>query len=164
MRGKRCEIYRDAVPLRSGDANDFALSTSFIPNSVDTAVSLRIVASDGQIYDTTAGSYYNAMFVRFDKRLWHGLQLGANYTWSSLMSDNDEALNVGNLSDSSPPIPQDYRNLRPEWSRSAFDRPQRFVAFYSYRTPTIESQFARRIVSASSKFESLCSIRPEEHS
>src|SRR5262249_54993708 len=29
------------------------------------------------IYETSAGSYYNAAYVRYDKRLWRGLQLGA---------------------------------------------------------------------------------------
>jgi hypothetical protein len=85
--------------------------------------------------------------VRYDKRLWRGLQLGANYTFSSLMSDNDEALNVANLADSSPPVPQDYRNFRPEWGRSAFDRPHRFVVFYSYQTPWVGSGLPRQILS-----------------
>ncbi|MGH9661532.1 MAG: hypothetical protein ACRD96_23495, partial [Bryobacteraceae bacterium] len=80
---------------------------------------------------------YNALFLRADKRLSNGLVFGGNYTWSALLSDNDESLAVANVADSSPPVPQDYRNRRPEWSRSAFDRPHRFAIHYSYTTPWI---------------------------
>ena len=89
--------------------------------------------------ETSANSIYNALFLRLDKRLANGLVFGANYTWSKLMSDNDEALGVANLADSSPSIPQDYRNWGPEWSLSAFDRTGRFVAYYSYTTPWFTS-------------------------
>src|SRR5713226_4817358 len=65
----------------------------------------------------------------------NGLLLGANYTFSSLLSNNDESLAATDLADSSPPVPQNYFNRHPEWSRSAFDRPHRFVIFSDYTTP-----------------------------
>jgi len=97
-------------------------------------------------FPTSANANYNALFLRFDKRLSHGLTVGANYTWSALHSDNDESLAVTNLADSSPPVPQDYRNVRPEWAPSAFDRPHRLVFFYSYQTPWFSSGAANSAV------------------
>jgi hypothetical protein len=91
------------------------------------------------VYETAANANYNALYFRFDKRLSYGLQLGANYTWSKLMSDNDEALGVVGVADSSPAPPQDYRNIHPEWAVSSFDRTQRFVVSYSYRVPWFTS-------------------------
>jgi hypothetical protein len=85
--------------------------------------------------ETTALGKYNAVYFRFDKKLSRGLLVGANYTYSNLMSDNDESLGVADITNSSPQVPQDYFNYRNEWSRSVFDRPHRFVIHYSYETP-----------------------------
>jgi hypothetical protein len=87
------------------------------------------------VYESSANSEYNAGFVRFDKKMTHNLLVGANYSFSKLLSTNDESLAVTNLADSSPPVPQDYLNRHPEWGLSAFDRPQRFVVYYDYTTP-----------------------------
>ena len=117
-------------------------------NSIPTLAQRRLIPTSGfrYVYDTSSNSNYNALYFRFDKRLSHGLQLGANYTWSKLMSDNDEALGVTNLADSSPAPPQDYRNIQPEWAVSAFDRTHRFVVSYSYRMPWFTSGMANRAV------------------
>jgi Carboxypeptidase regulatory-like domain len=85
--------------------------------------------------EATAISNYNALYFRYEKRLSRGLQFGANYTYSGTFSDNDEALGVTAITSSSPQIPQDYFNYRNEYSRSAFDRPQRLVFYYNYATP-----------------------------
>jgi len=55
------------------------------------------------------------------------------------MSDNDESLGVGDITNSSPQIPQDFFNYRNEWSRSAFDFPHRFAIHYSYEVPWFRS-------------------------
>lgn len=90
--------------------------------------------------ESTANSSYNAFFVSLNKRLSHGLQFGANYTLSKTMSDNDESLGVGAITNSSPQVPQDYFNpSRPEKSVSVFDRPHRFVAYYLYDLPWFQS-------------------------
>ena len=96
--------------------------------------------------ESNANANYNALFTRLDKKLTRGLIVGANYTFSALLSDNDESLAVGNLADSSPPVPQDYFNYRPEWARSAFDRPHRFVFHYIYQTPWFSSGPANHAV------------------
>jgi len=143
--------------IRQGELNYGVLTTGQAAtviatkniNSIPALQARRLNPAWGTrlIYDTTAGSYYNAMYLRFDKKLGHGLEVGANYTWSDLMSDNDDPLNMANLGDSSPALPQDFRNYTPEWSRSAYDRPHRFVAFYSYVTPRVSSHVGRQILS-----------------
>jgi hypothetical protein len=85
--------------------------------------------------ESTAMSKYNAMYFRFDRQYTNGLVLGANYTWSKTMSDNDESLGVADISNSTPNVPQDYFNYRNEWSLSVFDRPHRFVVHYNYDIP-----------------------------
>ncbi len=86
-------------------------------------------------YESTALAKYNAMFLRFDKKMSNGLLVGANYTYSSALSDNDEAFVGPDLFPSTPHVPQDYGNYRAEWSRSQYDRPHRFVIHYSYDVP-----------------------------
>jgi len=85
--------------------------------------------------ESTALASYNAMFLKFDKRFADGLTLGGNYTLSKNMSDNDESLGVADITNSSPQIPQNYFNYRPEWSLSVFDRTHRLVTHYQYELP-----------------------------
>ena len=87
----------------------------------------------------TALANYNAMYVKLDKRLSHGLTLGGNFTWSANLSDNDESLGVGDITNWSPQIPQDYFNYKNEWSRSAFDVPYRFALYYAYEIPWVSA-------------------------
>ncbi len=89
--------------------------------------------------ETTAKGFYSAGYVRFDKRFSNGLLFGGNYTFSGNWSDNDESLGVGDITNSSPQVPQDYKNYRSEWSRSVFDRPHRIVAYWNYDVPWIKS-------------------------
>ncbi len=87
------------------------------------------------LIESTALAEYHGAFVRLDKRMSNGLVFGLNYTWSANFSDNDESLGVGDITNSSPQVPQDYLNYRNEWSRSVFDRPHRLVAHYIYEIP-----------------------------
>ncbi len=85
--------------------------------------------------ESTALARYNAMYVKLDKRLSHGLTIGGNYTWSANLSDNDESLAVSQITNSSPQIPQDFFNYRNEWGRAAFDVPHRVSVYYAYDVP-----------------------------
>src|SRR5262245_19762495 len=97
------------------------------------------------ILESGAKGEYHAGYVKFDKRMSKGLLVGANYTWSVNMSDADETQTVldsttgPGLTPSSPQIPEDFFNFRKEWSRSAFDRPHRFVVHYVYEIPWFSS-------------------------
>src|SRR5262249_35010326 len=85
--------------------------------------------------ETTALASYNAMYLKLDKRLSHGLTMGGGFTWSANLSDNDESLGVADITNWSPQIPQDYFNYKNEWSRSAFDAPYRFSVHFAYEIP-----------------------------
>lgn len=122
-----------ATVLQTGNANS-------IPGLLPSAafpVSRRLNPAWGSriTIEATAKANYNAMFLKLDKRLSNGLTVGGNYTWSANLSDNDESLGVAAIAASSPQVPQDYTNYRNEWSRSAFDRPHRLAAYWTYELP-----------------------------
>jgi hypothetical protein len=112
------------------------------------APSRRLVPAWGNrvTIETTALSKYHAMYIKLDKRLSHGLTIGGNYTWSANMSDNDESLGVGAITNSSPQIPQDFFNNKNEWSRSAFDVPHRLAFYYGYEVPWLRRDTANSAV------------------
>jgi outer membrane receptor protein involved in Fe transport len=85
--------------------------------------------------DTEARAHYDAGFVSVNKRLSHGIQFGASYTLSRLMSNNDASLGEGGTTRGSSQRPQDYFDIAAEWSRSQFDRPHRFVMHYIWEVP-----------------------------
>lgn len=92
---------------------------------------------------TEAQSTYNAGYVSVNKRLSHGLQVGASYTYSKNISDNDESLAVPDIIAGSPQIPQDFFNRRAERGVSAFDRTHRFVVNYLYEVPWFKAGWAQ---------------------
>lgn len=131
--------------IRQGDTNPGVL-TSAQAQAVLSAGAANVIPSlqarrvnpswgDRVTIETTALSNYNALYLKVDKRLSHGLTIGGSYTFSKLMSDNDESLGVAAITGSSPQVPQNYFNYRPEYSRSVFDRPQRLVWYYTYQLP-----------------------------
>ena len=95
------------------------------------------------LIESAAKAEYHAGYVKFDKRFSHGLQFGANYTFSANFSDGDELISgVDDITLSSPAVPQDFSNFKNEWSRSVFDRPHRFVVHYIYELPWFSSAWA----------------------
>jgi outer membrane receptor protein involved in Fe transport len=94
--------------------------------------------------EATAKARYDAMFVKLDKRFSSGLTVGGNYTWSANFSDNDESLGVADITNSSPQVPQDFKNYRNEWSRSVFDRPHRVAAYWNYMLPYFSAAWAQK--------------------
>jgi hypothetical protein len=92
------------------------------------------------LLEATGQATYNAGYVQVDKRLSHGLQFGANYTWSTNISDSEEVFadstaTDGGIAASSPQVPQNYLNRGAEKARSVFDRPHRFTVHESYAIP-----------------------------
>ena len=85
---------------------------------------------------TDSHASYNALFASLNKRFSNNLQFGMSYTFSRLLSDNDESLGVGAITGGSPQIPQDFFNVQAEKGLSAFDRKHRFVANFIYEVPT----------------------------
>jgi len=108
------------------------------PTAATTTDSGRLDPRFGSrvLLEATGQAEYHAAYVRIEKKFSNGLQFGGNYTWSANLSDSEDLL-IGDslLLGSSPANPQDYRNRRNEWARSALDRPHRVAAHYSYRIP-----------------------------
>jgi len=123
------------------------LNQASIPNAQLRRVSPQF--GSRLLIDTIAKSSYDALFASVNKRMSHGIQVGAAYTLSRLMSDGDESLGVAGITASSPQVPQDYFDLDVEWSRSAFDRPHRLVVNYIWEIPFLKNSsngFLRTVV------------------
>ena len=87
-----------------------------------------IIASDAQ-------ATYNAGYVSLKKRFANNLLFDIAYTYSKLISNNDESLGVGAITGGSSQVPQDFFNYSAEKSISAFDRKHRFVMNFIYEIP-----------------------------
>lgn len=87
-----------------------------------------LIASEAQ------GSY-NAGYISVKKRLANHFMFDIAYTYSKLLSNNDESLGVAAITGGSSQVPQDYFNYDSDRSLSAFDRTHRFVANYVFEVP-----------------------------
>jgi hypothetical protein len=122
------------------------LSTCQDPSGFPTSPS-RLNPSWGSrtTLETTGKSAYHGMYVQLNGRTPFGLRFGANYTWSTTLSDSEEFSNDsagagdGGLASSSPQVPQSFFDQRNEWSRSVFDRPHRATFNYTYQIPWFRS-------------------------
>lgn len=81
-----------------------------------------------------ASSWYHALQVVFQKRQGKYLNFEGNYTWSKNMDDSSTGFNafVGTLNSGNP---QELDNLKAEWSVSANDATNRFVAAVVFKLP-----------------------------
>jgi hypothetical protein len=84
----------------------------------------------------TAGSFYNSLQMRFEKRYSNGLSFTGNYTYSHQTSDSDSGANssLGSRLGGFGAV-QDKSNLAGERSISANDTPNRFVIAATYELP-----------------------------
>jgi hypothetical protein len=96
--------------------------------------------------DTEARSTYNAGFISVRKGFSHGFQMGASYTLSRLMSNNDASLGEGGTTRGSSQRPQDYFDYGAEWSIGQFDRTHRFVSNYIWEVPGPKSGFLKQVL------------------
>ena len=95
--------------------------------------------------DVEARSKYNGIYVSLNKRLSHGIQFNANYTYSKFESNNDASLGEGGTSESSQ-RPQSMFDYDAEWAVSQFDRPHRFVVSYLVELPGPKSGLLRQVL------------------
>jgi outer membrane receptor protein involved in Fe transport len=100
------------------------------------------------LIESTAKGAYEAGYIKFDRRMTRNLMIGADYTFSGTWSDNDELISgITDITNSSPAVPEDFFNYHKEWSRSAFDRPQRLAVTYVYQIPWFSSGWAGQSLS-----------------
>jgi trimeric autotransporter adhesin len=94
-----------------------------------TATGLLLPHVEPFLWQTAEGSsILHAGSLRVQKRLEHGLSLGASYMFSRSIDD------VSALGDETP-VAQDESNLKAERSLSAFDQRHRLVVHYGYELP-----------------------------
>jgi hypothetical protein len=107
-------------------------------NSIPSAQNRRLFSQFGQrvLIAADAQATYNAGYVSLKKRFSKGLLFDVAYTFSKLISNNDESLGVGAITGGSPQVPQDYFNYNADKSLSVFDRPHRFVTNFVYEVQT----------------------------
>jgi hypothetical protein len=77
--------------------------------------------------DSSGTSNYNALWVSANKRLAHGIQFNASYTWSHSIDDNSQ--------NSQGIVVQDSNNIRGDRADSDFDARHRFVINAIYDLP-----------------------------
>jgi hypothetical protein len=77
---------------------------------------------------------YHALTLSFTQRLWRGLTVNSNYTWSKAL---DDASNPG-ADNAEPNFPQDPANLAAEKGLSDFDHRHRLVANFLYQLPFLK--------------------------
>jgi hypothetical protein len=111
----------------------FCTTNGNTPENCPTAPRRPFPAVDGSIDTLRANdiSNYDALQVHVQKRVSHGLEFGASYTWSHARDDASSA-SLGSLNNG------DFRNeLYPgrEYGNADFDVRQRFVIDYAYELP-----------------------------
>jgi hypothetical protein len=77
-------------------------------------------------------SMYHGLATQLTRRMSHGLLFNAAFTWSKTM---DDATATAFSTVLTPRRPQDFRNLKADWSRSALDRKLRFTYAMVYDLP-----------------------------
>jgi hypothetical protein len=86
---------------------------------------------DIDLLESRGNSNYNALQLRFQQRLFHGLTSLVSYTWSKSIDDASNFFS----SAGDPNFPQNSYNVAAERGRSNFDVPHRLSASYSYALP-----------------------------
>ena len=79
--------------------------------------------------DSTAFSNFNALIVRANKRLLHGLALQATYVYSHSI-DDASSINAG-----APVVAQNWQDLRAEEGNSSFDLRHQVLGSFFYELP-----------------------------
>ena len=77
---------------------------------------------------------YHALMLTFTQRVWHGLLVNSNYTFSKAL---DDASNPG-PDNAGPNFPQDLANMAAEKGLSDFDHRHRFVTNFLYQIPFLK--------------------------
>ncbi len=109
-------------PIRGVTTNTVANITSRVPYQGFTASSFEDIESNGE-------SWYNALDVTLEKRLSHGLQFLASYTYARALSTDQGSVNGAN----GGTIDGNQNSPSLNYGPDSFIRPQRFVfsAFYA---------------------------------
>jgi len=97
----------------------YANAVSKVPAYTAAGFTRNIVA-----FEPWTSSMYHGLATQLTRRFAHGLLFNAAFTWSKTM---DDATATAFSTYITPRRPQDPRNLKADWSRSALDRKLRFT-------------------------------------
>jgi hypothetical protein len=115
----------DGSYLQLGDGTTALLN--YEGGNIDLRVPYIGYAAESITYKAAGVSAYNALQFHVDKRMSHGLQVGASYTYSHAL---DEQSALGLFYNGNNPL-----NLRDGYASSDFDRTHVFNFNYIYRLP-----------------------------
>jgi hypothetical protein len=113
-------------PIRDAVSDTFANVSSRVPILGIPADSLDMVESEGT-------SWYNGLELSLTKRMSHGLQFLASYTFSKTL-DTDGA-NINGTSAGLALTLGDQNSPSQRWGRASFDRRQRFIVSATWSIP-----------------------------
>ena len=124
-------------PIRGTISNTLANIGSRVPIRGIRADSLREMESEGS-------SWYNGLEASLTKRLGHGLQFLASYTFSKTL-DTDGA-DVNSTASGNAMTLGDQNSPRERWGRASFDRAHRFVFSETWSLPSPSAGFQRLLL------------------
>jgi Carboxypeptidase regulatory-like domain len=116
-------------------ADNLTLQNLFPNNGLDPASGLHVrpIPEMSGFPSVTWDGWekYHALTLTFTQRIWHGLTVDTNYTWSKAL---DDASNPG-TNNAGTNLPQDIQNIAAEKGLSDFDHRHRFVTSFLYHVP-----------------------------
>jgi len=124
-------------PIRNQTSNTLANLATRVPIPGIRPDSLREMESEGS-------SWYNGLEASLTKRLSHGLQFLASYTFSKTL-DTDGA-NVNGATTGSVLTLGDQNSPAQRWGRASFDRTHRFVFSTTWTLPSPEHGIERTLL------------------
>jgi hypothetical protein len=124
-------------PIRGVTTNTFANIPSRVPILGIPPDSLVEMESEGS-------SWYNGLEVSLTKRLSHGLQFLASYTFSKIL-DTDGA-DINSTSSGNALTLGDQNSPRQRWGRASTDRTHRFVLSETWSLPSPSAGLRRAIL------------------
>jgi hypothetical protein len=107
---------------------------------------LGIPADSLQLIEAAGNSWYNGLEASLTKRLSHGLQFLASYTFSKTL-DTDGA-DVNSTSTGNALTLGDQNSPSQRWGRTSFDRTHRFVFSETWTLPSPASGYQRAVLGA----------------
>jgi hypothetical protein len=128
-----------AAPLNL-PGNSGCYQENYEGGNVDLRVPYIGYAAESISYVAEGIDDYNALQAHFDKRMSHGMQVGASYTWSHAL---DEQSGLGLFYNGNNPL-----NLRTGYGSADFDRTHVLTFNYVYQIPGLANQhtFAGKVV------------------
>ena len=114
-------------------------------HNIPLRVPIPGVPSDSlQIMESEGSSWYNALEASLAKRIHHGVQFLASYTFSKAL-DTDGA-DINSTSSGNGLTLGDQNSPRQRWGRASFDRTHRFVFSETWDLPGPQTGVARAIL------------------